>query len=138
MQLWVPHAQAMQRDALTLGAGGLYRSPQEGRGFVLAELDVLELLGVRLEAAAGGTNYRPVGVVWAGPTLSLDVWTWAPAVFAGVGWRYGPDHALAGTVRVELRRYLSLHAGLGVGVGVEWARHQPAQLAASLAYFYRL
>jgi hypothetical protein len=123
--------------AWTFGGAGVYRSPTEGRATAIAERDVLDYLGVRIEAAAGASAGRPVGLVWVGPTLGLDVWTWAPTLFAGIGWRSEPG-GLTGTVRAEVRRYVSLHGAIGVGVGGEWAANQPIQASALLGYFYRL
>jgi hypothetical protein len=116
--------------------GAQYRSPQEARGFVLGEMELRDYLGVRAEAALGASNQALKGLIWAGPTLSLDMTNWAPTLFGALGWRASPN-AVTGTIRVELRRYISLHSAIGFGVGAEWAQHDSTQLSATLGYFYR-
>lgn len=136
MVAFAPTARAFAPDVLW-GAGAQYRSPQEARAFVMGEMEVLDYLGVRVEGAVGASNNKLKGVVWAGPTLSLDITNWAPALFAGIGWRASPN-VLTATLRAELHRYVNLHSAIGLGIGAEWAQQSSTQLSATLGYFYRM
>lgn len=120
-----------------LAAGAQYSAPLEARAFGLAEMELLDGLGLRLEAAVATRRKEIQGIVWAGPTLSLDVTRWAPALFCGVGWHSEPA-SLAATLRLELRRYVSLHSAIGGGVGAEWDMPRGWGVSAMLGYFYRL
>lgn len=105
---------------LTLGAQATYRTIHEFRLSGYAQWAINDAVALRVQGGPALLAGRAAATALGGPVLSLDVLTWVPSIYVMGGVR-GPSIRPLVQVGAELKRYVSLHTGVSLGLCGEWA-----------------